>query len=304
MQTPSPSPVSDHDPVEPTTGSDGGSPLVDAAGRLDRNVACAGCGYNLRGQQPNGACPECGFEVGRSLRGYRLIYADPLWVRRLARGAFWVGCSLLVWPVVFGLGWMLAGWTIGSALGALGYWMLTTPREGGPPSRGLDRRRVARWGLVGAKAGFFVVLLCAAVATATAGYEVLGIELWLVLLAGCGLSWVAGSVAMLLYAGQLTRQIPHDALSRWFRYMLVLDICFLVGGPVVMSVGLLLEISRAISPHHGKLMMGSLGGVVVVTGIFRYAIELVLMFWFSRALYGVSKQGLKRPQEQADAPQA
>jgi hypothetical protein len=37
-----------------------------------------------------GDCPECGLKVVRSLRGNLLIYSDPVYVKRLARGAMMV----------------------------------------------------------------------------------------------------------------------------------------------------------------------------------------------------------------------
>lgn len=47
---------------------------------------CVRCGYNLRTLPLSASCPECGAPVAYSFRGYFLQYADPHWVRGLARG--------------------------------------------------------------------------------------------------------------------------------------------------------------------------------------------------------------------------
>jgi len=60
---------------------------VDAAGRLDIDLLCLHCGYNLRMQPPGpeGSCPECGAAVEPSVR-YGLTLADRRWLCRLVRG--------------------------------------------------------------------------------------------------------------------------------------------------------------------------------------------------------------------------
>lgn len=55
------------------------------------DLACKQCGHNLRTLGFAGVCTECGTPVEYSLHGYLLRYADPAWVRRVARG-----CMLLI----------------------------------------------------------------------------------------------------------------------------------------------------------------------------------------------------------------
>ncbi len=50
---------------------------LDAAGRVDADITGVRCGYNLRGLDPAGVCPECAAPVGPSLRSDLLRYADP-----------------------------------------------------------------------------------------------------------------------------------------------------------------------------------------------------------------------------------
>ncbi|MCH7812734.1 MAG: hypothetical protein IID40_01815 [Planctomycetes bacterium] len=50
------------------------------------DVACIGCGYNLRTQQIETHCPECFKPVVESLRPDELRFSDPKWLRRVRRG--------------------------------------------------------------------------------------------------------------------------------------------------------------------------------------------------------------------------
>lgn len=63
---------------------------MDESGRIDEDLACRGCGYNLRGLTVEAACPECSASAGLSVRGDLLRFSDPAWVERLGRGMGWV----------------------------------------------------------------------------------------------------------------------------------------------------------------------------------------------------------------------
>lgn len=67
----------------------GRGPALDAAGRIDADITCRGCGYNLRGQSLSNTCPECGTSVEWSTRIDRLAYHDPAWLGSLKRGMLW-----------------------------------------------------------------------------------------------------------------------------------------------------------------------------------------------------------------------
>lgn len=64
-------------------------PDLDAAGRIDAEVACRSCGYNLLGLPSDGHCPECGIDVERSALGDLLQFADPRWLRTIRQGLNW-----------------------------------------------------------------------------------------------------------------------------------------------------------------------------------------------------------------------
>lgn len=71
---------------------------VDAG---SRDLACMRCGYMLRGLDPGGNCPECGFPIEHSMRGDWLRYADRQWARQVLRGLQWTMLSRNVMFIAF-----------------------------------------------------------------------------------------------------------------------------------------------------------------------------------------------------------
>ena len=84
-----------------------------------KDIPCVICGYDLRGLSAQARCPECGAEVGRSLHGDLLEYADFGWVLSLRRGSALIAWSINLflagWVVVFGLGMLLGSLGVLSA---------------------------------------------------------------------------------------------------------------------------------------------------------------------------------------------
>lgn len=58
----------------------------DLALTVARDVPCRRCGYNLRGLNPAGRCPECAAPVIVALQPDILAFADPRWLDTLVRG--------------------------------------------------------------------------------------------------------------------------------------------------------------------------------------------------------------------------
>lgn len=54
--------------------------------RITDPHTCIDCGYNLRGLDPAGVCPECGADIHRSLQQRLLRHENPQWLGRVARG--------------------------------------------------------------------------------------------------------------------------------------------------------------------------------------------------------------------------
>ncbi|MEM7625631.1 MAG: hypothetical protein AAF333_08385 [Planctomycetota bacterium] len=132
---------------------------LDAEGRIDVDMDCPACGYNVRMQRAAEGCPECGAAIDVSVRDDtdRLAQADARWLARTRRGSRWLHAGawaslVLVLP--------------GLVLAAAALWLLTT-RE---PERfetwyARGTRFSARWaGVLAAvasvvAAGFFVAQL-------------------------------------------------------------------------------------------------------------------------------------------------
>jgi hypothetical protein len=65
---------------------------------VEGDFSCRRCGYNVRGLQPDGRCPECSAPVIAALHPYLIEFADPQWLKRLeagTSGAFSAGMVLL-----------------------------------------------------------------------------------------------------------------------------------------------------------------------------------------------------------------
>src|SRR5437870_167463 len=88
--------MSEMPPAIPLSAASMRQYALDAMGRLDEDVICRKCGYNLRGLSSQGVCTECGTAVGRSMMGDLLRFSDPNWVRSLASGMDWILAGALI----------------------------------------------------------------------------------------------------------------------------------------------------------------------------------------------------------------
>jgi hypothetical protein len=104
-----------------STHSSGMLESLPAEGPVDGGFCCVACGYDLRGQRVDAACPECGLPVARTLAVAGRVEA--VWVRRVRAGA------LMLLPMVLASIWV---WGLLSA--ALGL-----------RDAGLELWRVAPW---------------------------------------------------------------------------------------------------------------------------------------------------------------
>ena len=99
-------------------------------GEIDDDLTCGGCDYNLRGLAAGGACPECGHDVGATLRGVSSRRAA--WLRRVSRGALLIGAGILVGGagaaalVPWGQRPLLFGFPGGAVVAAVGTWLFAT----------------------------------------------------------------------------------------------------------------------------------------------------------------------------------
>src|SRR5688572_19635824 len=88
---------------------------------VETDRPCANCGYNLRTLPKDGNCPECGWEVQRSLRAVSFASAGWYWLARSALGlgmliAAWGAVTVAIEPAAYGTAWhMGVALTVGAA---------------------------------------------------------------------------------------------------------------------------------------------------------------------------------------------
>lgn len=268
---------------------------VSPAGEtVPERVACVSCGYSLAGLAHDGRCPECGVGVRWSMRGALLESRDPVYVRKVRRGADLLGNSILAgvvlvvfWfaiPIIFPLLWtpggqpsqaqsamqalmILSGWLwLGLALAHLiGWWQLTTPDPGLPSEiTGEGQRRGSRVSVV-------IAGVVATISTLTSSIGAL--------LPGRA-PWPGNSTVLQIY-------VISD---------LVLSVLLLVALVVVYVLGMLYvkELALRIPSLKLRAMAGfrvwfipaiSVGGVVLICFFFLGAlVGLVLYYLFVRKL--------------------
>jgi hypothetical protein len=198
---------------------------TEAAGRgsIAANIPCLRCGYNLRGLDPQGRCPECGDAVGPSVEAHRAITPgalplDAAWARRTRAGAILLLVSGLLSQLqnedVEALVRMIGRGEDGSGyhdwfdltvyvLAAAGLFLLTgstaVPRRG----RCLAYAWIAR---VGVAAGVFVVI-----APVLAGNRIKSYGPWFL---GRMFLTLLASTSLYAYLGTLFRHGGRRGLSR------------------------------------------------------------------------------------------
>jgi hypothetical protein len=125
-------------------------PLLHEPQWVVRGSSCLGCGYDLQGLAPQGACPECGMEfephalilsgIANRARGGSLT-RRLAWIALIALGIL---CGYL-WPVLFlFVGWVATLLVFILLAAGIAYMFITSPRE----RTGLERFCITRRGIV------------------------------------------------------------------------------------------------------------------------------------------------------------
>lgn len=239
---------------------------VDDQGRVDVDLPCLECGYNLRTQSlETGRCPECSLPVGRSAVGNRLHFCDPDWLTRVGHGLTALGLAgiavggitAVTWSQVDGslkIGVNGLRWRsqyLESFVAGQGYpsvvvliatalicvyaaWRSTSPD---PMTRKdewiVSSRKVARWFLVAFVAQFFLFVAMWTRSVYASGDEG---ATWKQL-AGTALAlWPItgglGAAGLLVYAGSLADRSDAPGLGRLLRTLTVLGLA--LGGVAVL----------------------------------------------------------------------
>ena len=196
-------------------------PVARVVGPVEADLACRKCGYNLRGMDATGRCPECGTPVGYSVQGDLLRFSDPEWLRGLRIGTWLILLGVLVAIVAAVLRVVLVR-SVGaqSAIAPLttilthglivfGTWKLT---EADPSGLGEDDygavRRFIRVALLIGIAGTALQLF-----TSRMSLPDVAAKSVVVINAVTGLIGIAGFSGQLVYLGRLARRLPDDRMA-------------------------------------------------------------------------------------------
>jgi hypothetical protein len=209
---------------------------LDGQGRLDEDIVCRKCGYNLRGLLADSVCPECGTPVGRSTHGDLLRFCDPAWVGTLASGMNWIVAGIICYTgIICYIGSVVLMMLLFRALGGpgslawfqwavlaiglvslIGHWRLTTPdpvRVEAEPS--ITARSLVRI----AMSASFVMSISATGAMQAGRVVGVGVAMSVISVVQSGLGLI-GTIAVFVYARQLALRIPDERLARSTRVVM------------------------------------------------------------------------------------
>lgn len=218
---------------------------------------CLGCGYSLAGLTRIGKCPECGWDVERSLEGNRLRNCDRAYLRKLNRGVglillsmvvyvMWIGVQIVVatnFKVhALGLAVLSAAGLTAGGINLAGWWLVSWPDHsliGEDPAIGA--RRVLRLLIMASMCGLVAAsgawILFDGGSGRTRG---IGSSWWNVLWGGAALFlivWPFKTNVALQYVRRLARRIPDQAIDEraafLIRFAVVGAVAFVVVVPVV-----------------------------------------------------------------------
>ncbi len=214
-------------PVAQALGADPPPPevapnAVDEQGRVVVDALCLSCGYNIRGLDAFGPCPECGVAIANSVRGSYLRFAGAEVLGRMASGAVLIEWSLTVRAgsllLAVAMGWagigtaafvvVLVALVVAPGLNALGWSRLAAPQ---PVLEGVRSRRPALV-LVLVGCGLEALMTLGAVA----GVRTVGIYLsplfYVPLLL---LFWCVSVAFRMTFLVRTARLLPSKVLATW-----------------------------------------------------------------------------------------
>lgn len=253
---------------------------LDSAGRLDQDLSCLSCGYNLRGLAPRQICPECSHAVFLSILGDWLEYSDPAWVNRVVSGIRWI-----LWSLIGGFIWLQAtasnlpasvitatGVAVAVLL-AVGYWKVTSPEpQAAVYERPVTLRKIARAGsIVGLALGCSLEVL-----------KLRPLMIPFVHISPGACVAIAGWLLVLVYVSRLARRTPRGGATRTTKGIAA-------GLTISMTMPLIFALVIAVLPGLRTTSASSNGILRSIAGVCSFA-TIVLMLWSIGLLLGFRKQ--------------
>jgi len=241
------------------------------------------CGYNLRGLEATGACPECGALIGLSLRGDRLSFAAPGWIATVAGGMNWIVASICIsigiWllnlagtpmnPFTSNYGWTDLIEILPEVTGVIGFWRLSTPEPGSTGQVSFfSARKLLRVGHAGS-------LLISVVQLAVAYYSSVAVfwtGITVILLSAVGF------FASLTYARRLALRVPDYRLAHATRLLMWGCAAIFVVGPALLWI-----LAKGLQGMAMPVVFPA-GCALVLAGLLIYIWALMLVFLYRRQL--------------------
>ena len=281
------------------------------------DVECLGCGYNLRMQDAEGRCPECGARVRWSLEETAMRWGTE-YLRRLAARVRWVALTAVGVPVAFVGGTFLQGillrfldplsspmenWSQRNLVSLLSMFpgiaavllhvVAVWRVAGAPPGGQLNRHQVLM--RIGALMLFAAVVeLMLQMILSIPGYSDTGIELlqfaqflWPVLLLGIALFAQQGA-EVLADIARRTGQRVKAGFSMWGLWLFSGGI-LLLDGLLVLSLLSMTGRSHSLAANEQLMVLLGLGGVgMTLLGLIASTIALFRFSGRMRALAAVA----------------
>jgi hypothetical protein len=187
---------------------------------IPEDIICRRCGYNLRGLDETGRCPECGTPVGLSTRGDMLRFADPRWLAKLRIGlglmitgaAFVVAMQLqnFVLPLRMPFIWQPFIYFTFMLITISGVWLLTAPDPGGlAEEQYVTVRKLIRITVV-VGLGYRIFYLGTTATTVSPDLR----RILIVVAVAVGLVNLVGEYAKFVYLSRLAERVPNRRLAR------------------------------------------------------------------------------------------
>ncbi|MGN6367257.1 MAG: hypothetical protein ACTHN5_03260 [Phycisphaerae bacterium] len=241
--------------------------VATAGDRVEGDAPCRQCGYNLRGLEVIGKCPECGAAVENSIHGDLLQYSSGPWLEKVRLGFTLVLWGILVQVVgivvaaaVFRGNSLLVQITAFAAgmVSLAGMWLVTEPDPGeafGAVRKETKARRVVRMALV-----VSVVLAAMEIGSSPAVLGAWAFTVSQVLSMAGQVAGLVSELAQLTYIARLAERVPHWELARMARGLRT-AYAILMGTLVLISATMWLFLAAA-----GAAGM-AVGCVMVAAGI-------------------------------------